>query len=65
MEKISAVEYTAPSGATLTLTKAPEQGMWNLENSETGETVSTLGMGQMIGHIRQTYGWPLPSKSVD
>lgn len=63
MEKCSAVEYTAPNGATLTLTQAAPG--WNLTNSETGKVTHTSGMGEMIGHIRQTYGWPLPSKSID
>lgn len=63
MERISAVEYTAPDGATLTLTK--DAGGCHLEHSETGEVVNTRRMGEMLGHIHGTYGWPLPCKSVD
>lgn len=63
MENISAVEYVAPDGATLTLTSTPEG--FALENSATGEVAEADNFGAMLSHIRSTYGWPLQGKIVD
>lgn len=61
LQRVTGVDYTAPDGSTITSRR--ENGVWVITDT-TGrhEFAKVL---EWITYIRETYGWPLPGKTID